>query len=454
MTDLIDPHLAAQFDRIAPCDIPAEQSLIASMMIDRECIGDVVQIITTREMLYQADHQILFSILVKLYEDAAPIDAIIVRDELVKRQMLEEIGGAAYLGQLLGMVPSAAHARHYAGIVREKYLLRSLISVSNETLRDAYAPHEKADALVDRAEQRVLAISENKVAGGLVPTEEFAEETLTRLLDKDRPRGLETGFVEIDGMLNGLQNGDMIVVAARPSQGKTALAMNIVEHVAIIHGQPVAVFSLEMTKDGLLQRMFCSVGEVDNMKLRQRMTSAEDDRKLAAAMVRIAAAPIVIDDSPQATVTQIRAKCRRTKQQRGLALILIDYMQLMDEPGVTESRQQQVTAISKGIKSVAKELMVPVVALSQLNRGSESREGHRPRMSDLRESGSIEQDADVIMLLHREDQYHLGEQDYQFDNLGEVIIAKQRQGPTGSVKLVWDGTTSKFRNLSSHHPAF
>jgi replicative DNA helicase len=448
---LVDPQLAQQFDRLPPFSLEAEQCLVASMMLDKEVIGQVVQILD-RDAFYQADHQIIFDILVKLYEQNRPIDAVIVREELLKRQLLEEIGGAAYLAQLLNTVPSAAHAQHYAGIVREKSLLRQLIAASNDILRDAYAPHDKADIIVDKAEHRMFDIAEKRIGGALVPLEGVLHEVYEMIEEKGR-RGIETDFNEIDDMLNGLQNGELIIVAARPSMGKTALAMNFIENVAANHRLPCAVFSLEMSKQQLAQRMLCSRAAIDAQKVRKGMLSAEEFRKLAAVVVELSKAPIWVDDSPGLTVLELRAKARRLKRQHDIKLLMIDYMQLMDNPG-PESRQQQISEISRGIKAVARELNIPVIALSQLNRMSEGREGHRPRMSDLRESGSIEQDADVIMLLHREDYYRMSEPDFVPDNIAEVIIAKQRNGPTGTVKLTFDNRTTTFRNLAAQIDPF
>ena len=346
MSELIDPQLAGQFDRLPPHSIEAEQCVLASMMLDKEAIGQCVQIIE-RDAFYQADHQIIYDILVKLFEQNKPIDAVIVREELLKRQLLEEIGGVGYLAQLLNMVPSAAHATHYAGIVREKSLLRQLIAASNEILRDAYAPHEKADVIVDRSEHRIFDIAEKRIGGSLVPLESVLHEVYEMIEDKGR-RGIECDFSEVDDMLNGLQNGEMIIVAARPSMGKTAFAMNIVEAVAANHRLPCAVFSLEMSKQQLAQRMLCSRAGIDAQKVRKGLLSAEEFHKLAAVVVELSKAPIWVDDSPGLTVLELRAKARRLKRQHDIKLIMLDYMQLMDNPG-PESRQQQISEISRGI---------------------------------------------------------------------------------------------------------
>src|SRR3954466_3173775 len=446
MSQLIDPSIARQFDKLPPHSIEAEMCLIASMMLDKEVVGNVVQIVD-RDAFYQADHQILFDILLKLYEQNRPIDAVIVREELAKRQLLDEVGGTQYLAAILSQVPSAAHGAHYAGIVREKYLLRQLIAASNDILRDAYAPHEQADLVLDKAEKKIFEIAQKKVGNSVVAMEEVLHEAF-EMIENRGQRGIETGFFDLDDMMNGLQNGEMIIVAARPSMGKTAIAMNMIEHISADTRLPTAVFSLEMSKQQLAQRMLCSRGQIDAHKLRKGMLQSHEYAHLANVVGELAKAPIWVDDSPGLTILELRAKARRLKLQHDIKCIMIDYMQLMDNPGV-ESRQQQISEISRGVKSVARELNIPVICLSQLNRASEGRDGHRPRMSDLRESGSIEQDADVIMLLHREDYYRMAEPDFVPDNIAEVIIAKQRNGPTGTVKLTFDNRTTTFKNLSA-----
>ena len=451
MSQLIDPALARQFDKLPPHDIEAEMCMLASMLLDKEMIGNVVQIVD-REALYQADHQIIFDIVVKLYEQNRAIDAVILRDELKKRNLYEEVGGTEYIAAILGKVPSSAHGVHYAGIVREKALLRQLIAASNDILRDAYAPHEKADLVLDKAEKKIFEIAQQKVSGAMVPMEKVLHEVF-EMIDSGGKRGIETGFFELDDMLNGLQNGEMIIVAARPSMGKTAFAMNIVEHVAADNRLPCAVFSLEMSKQQLAQRMLCSRGNIDAHKLRKGLLQSHEFAHLANVVGELAKAQIWVDDSPGLTVLELRAKARRLKLQHDIKLLMIDYMQLMDNPG-PDSRQQQISEISRGIKAVARELNIPVMALSQLNRASEGRDGHRPRMSDLRESGSIEQDADVIMLLHREDYYRMSEPDFQPDNIAEIIIAKQRNGPTGTVKLTFLNKATRFENLSAQSDPF
>src|SRR4051812_40071451 len=445
MSHLVE-SISAQFDKLPPHSMESEMCLLAAMMLDKEMIGQVVQIVD-REAFFQADNQIIYDVLVKLYEQNRPIDAVILREELIKRQLLDEVGGSAYLAQLLNSVPSSAHGAHYARIVREKALLRQLIAASNETLRDAYALHESAELVLDKAEKRVFEIAQKKVGKSTVAMEEVLHEVF-EMIENRGQRGIETGFFELDDMLNGLQNGEMVIVAARPSMGKTAIAMNMIEHIAADSRLPCAVFSLEMSKQQLAQRMLCSRGQIDAHKLRKGLLQSHEYAHLANVVGELAKAPIWVDDSAGLTPLELRAKARRLKLQHDVKCIMVDYMQLMDNPG-PENRQQQISEISRGIKAVARELSIPVIALSQLNRASEGRDGHRPRMSDLRESGSIEQDADVIMLLHREDYYRMSEPDFQPDNIAEVIIAKQRNGPTGTVKLTFLSRTTRFRNLAA-----
>ncbi len=355
MDQLIDSAIARQFDRLPPHSIEGEMCLLASMMLDKEIIGQAVQIID-REAFFQADHQVIFDVLVKLYEQNRPVDAIILRDELGKRQLLEEIGGQAYLGQILNTVPSSAHGEHYAKIVREKALLRQLIAASNDILRDAYAPHEQADLVLDKAEKRIFDIASKKVGGALVPMEQVLHEVFETIESRGQ-RGIETGFFELDDMMNGLQNGEMVIVAARPSMGKTAFAMNMIEHISADSLLPCAVFSLEMSKQQLAQRMLCSRGQIDAHKLRKGMLQSHEYAHLANVVGELAKAPIWVDDSPGLTPLELRAKARRLKLQHDIKCIMIDYMQLMDNPGV-ESRQQQISEISRGIKAVARELNV------------------------------------------------------------------------------------------------
>ncbi len=432
-------------NKLPPHSIESEMCLLASMTLDRDAIGEVVQKVD-RDAFYLADHQIIFESLVKLWQDNKPVDAVLLREDLARRQLLEEVGGTTYIAEILGSVPSAAHCLHYAAVVREKSMLRKLIDASNKTLQDAYSPHESVEQVMDRAEKRVFDLQQQKVSGEVAGIGEIAESVYEMIEDKARA-GLMTDFVDLDDMLHGLQDGEMVIVAARPSMGKTAIAMNIVEAIAS-KKQPVGVFSLEMSKQQLAQRLMCSRASIDAQRVRKGTLRAEEYQRLALMVAELSKFPIWVDDTPGLTIMDLRAKARRLALQRGVKMIMIDYMQLMEGTSGVESRQQQITEISRGIKGIARELNIPVICLSQLNRQSEGREGHKPRMSDLRESGSIEQDADVVLLLHREDYYRQTDPDFVPTNEAEIIIAKQRNGPTGTVKLTFDNKTTTFRNLA------
>jgi replicative DNA helicase len=432
----------SEFDRIPPHSIEAEMCLLASMMLDKQ-VAEQVMPLLEGDAFYLPDHKIIFESIRGLIVNNKPVDAIILRDELKKLGSLDQIGGAGYIAQLLGTVPSAAHGVEYAERVREKFLLRSLIHVSDSLTRRAFDSGESADQLLDVAASEMFKLAERRITNPMQHLGDVAASVYEMIEDHGK-RGVETGFYELDDMLNGMQPGEMLIVAARPSMGKTAFSMNVMQQIAQ-QNVPVGVFSLEMSSQQLAQRMLCSLADVDQQKVRKGQLGADDYQRLAKIVVQMRKLPIFVDDSPQLTPLDFRTKARRLKHDHNIQAIMIDYMQLMDNPG-PDSRQQQISEISRGIKAVARELRLPVIALSQLNRASESREGHKPRMSDLRESGSIEQDADVVMLLHREDYYHQADPNYIPSNLAEVIIAKQRNGPTGTVELVFDGRVASFRN--------
>ena len=438
------------FAKLPPHSLEAEMSLLASLMLDKEAVGEVATAIDAKAF-YLPEHALVFEIVLELYNAGRAVDSVIVRDELIKRDKLEEVGGARFLADLLGSVPSAAHAKHYAEIVRDKAILRQLINASNRVLQDAYGSHESAHVVLEGAEKRFFEIAEQKVSGDMTKLGSVAMDVYDMIYERGH-HGLDTDFTDLDEMLNGLQKGEMIIVAARPSMGKTALAMNMVQNIAGKH-VPCAVFSLEMSKQQLAQRMLCSRAGIDGHKVRKGTLTTDEYHRLAQVVNEIDKYPIWVDDSAGLTLLELRAKSRRLARQHGVQLIMIDYMQLMDNPGV-ESRQQQISEISRGIKGIARELNIPVVCLSQLNRSAESRDGHKPRMSDLRESGSIEQDADVVMLLHREDYYHQQDEDHMPNNTAEIIVAKQRNGPTGVVKLFFDNDTTTFKNLATGVDAF
>jgi replicative DNA helicase len=435
--------------RTMPESLEAEAAVLGSMMLDRECIGHLVQMISA-ESFYRPEHQVMFDALVSLYEKNNQIDLVLLRDELKKRKQLKATGGVEYLIKVAESVPSTANAEYYGRIVKEKSLLRELIQASTETLADAYDPSGETSKKLDMAEQRVFAVTEKKITGEAVALKTLLMEAFDNIESRGgvHVTGLATGYTELDELLCGLQKGEMIVVAGRPSMGKTSFALNVAEHVGADENIPTAFFSLEMSKQQLVERFLCSRGGINLQRVRRGLLSTDEFERLRDVNSELFEAPIYIDDTPGLTPLMIRAKCRRLKSMHNIQCVLIDYLQLMSLEGRVESRQQEVSTMSRYLKGLAKELDIPVVVLSQLNRSPEGREGHRPRMSDLRESGSIEQDADVVMLLHRDDYYHRGESDYQDDHTANLIVAKQRNGPTGVVGLYFDSEFTRFSNLS------
>ncbi len=441
---------AALAGRGMPESLAAEAAVLGSMIIDPECIGQVVGLLG-RDAFYRIEHQHIFDALAGLYERGVGIDAVLLRDELEKRGQLEAVGGVEYLARVMESVPSSANIAYYAGIVKDKMLLRELIQVATEILNEAYGDAGDTRQVLDEAERRIFAVTDKNISSSVVALKDLVT-AVYELIEKrqgSHVTGLATGYHELDNLTCGLQGGEMIIVAGRPSMGKTSLALNIAEHIGLVEKAPVAIFSLEMGKQQLAERFLCSVGEIESQKVRKGFLSTEHYQKLVEACGQLSQAPIFIDDTSALTPLELRAKARRLKNLHDIRCIVVDYLQLMSlGTSRIESRQQEITAISRYIKALARELNIPVVVLSQLNRAPEGREGHRPRMSDLRESGSIEQDADVVMLLHREDYYRRGEEDYQEDNTAELIIAKQRNGPTDTVKLVFREKITRFENAS------
>lgn len=437
--------------RSMPESLAAEAAVLGSMLIDPECIGDVVELLTA-EAFYRVEHRYIYDALITLYEknQGVGIDAVLLREELIKRNQLEEVG-VEYIVKILDSVPSSANVGYYAGIVKDKMLLRELISTAGEILDSAYSQTGETAEVLDEAEQKMFSITDKNISGSATALKDLVARSF-ELIEKRQGihvTGLPTGFYELDELTCGLQNGEMVIIAGRPSMGKTSLALNIAEHIGLMEKTPVAIFSLEMGKQQLAERFLCSISEIDSQKVRRGLLSDSDYKKLANACADLSETPIFIDDTSTLTPLELRAKARRLKSRHDISCILVDYLQLMHlGSGRTESRQQEITTISRYLKALARELSVPVIVLSQLNRSPEGREGHRPRMSDLRESGSIEQDADVIMLLHREDYYKRNEEDYEPNNTAELIIAKQRNGPTGAVKLTFRERITKFENAS------
>jgi replicative DNA helicase len=442
------------YARSMPESLAAEAAVLGSMIIDPECISDVVELLKT-EAFYRVEHQMIFDALVSLYEKnkGQAIDAVLLRDELEKRRQLEEIGGVGYIAKILESVPSSANVMYYASIVKDKQLLRELIAAAGEILNDAFGGDGEPGEKLDEAERKIFAVTDKNISGSAADLKDLvvrAYELIEKRKD-NQVTGLSTGYYALDEITCGLQDGEMIVVAGRPSMGKTSLALNVAEHLGVIEKVPVAIFSLETGRQQLAERFLCSRSAVDAQRVRKGMLDTDHYEALVKACGELSESPIYIDDTSSLTPLELRAKARRLKSQRGIRCIMLDYLQLMHMgTSRVESRQQEITMISRYLKALARELNVPVVVLSQLNRAPEGREGHRPRMSDLRESGSIEQDADVVMLLHREDYYHRGdeEKDYKPDNTAELIIAKQRNGPTGTVSLRFMEKYTRFENAS------
>jgi replicative DNA helicase len=439
---------AALTSRTMPESLEAEAAVLGSMILDPQCIGLVVQKVSAPSF-YRIEHQMIFDAIISLWnKKSETFDLLLLRDELKNRKQLDEIGGPEYLVKVAESVPSAANVEHYVQIVNDKQMMRELISAASEVLTEALEDSGDIAEKLDRAEQKIFTVTEKKISSSAASMKELLTETF-EAIDKRQGHhitGLPTGYAELDDLTCGLQNGEMIIIAGRPSMGKTSFAMNIAEHIGADNNLPVAIFSLEMSRQQLAERMLCSRGMIDSQLVRKGMVNDGQYQELVHAASELSEKPIYVDDSPGITPLELRGKARRLRSRFGIKAVFIDYLQLMSMGGSVESRQQEVSEISRYLKALARELEMPVVVLSQLNRATEGRDGHRPRMSDLRESGSIEQDADVIMLLHREDYYHRGEQDYEDTSSAEVIIAKQRNGPTDTVELSFNGTYTRFGN--------
>jgi len=463
------------FERLPPQSLEAEMALLGSMILDYRVIGDVLGIVPSSDYFSREAHAAIFDALVKVYDQRHSGDLVQIVEAISDKNVLQAAGGPEYLVQLANSVPSSVNAPHYARIVREKAELRRLIDAASQILYDAYhagdagvqGSIEGAREVLDRAEQRIFDIAERSTVLDTQALAELLQQAMDMLAANEGRAitGLATGFYELDELMSGLQKGEMIIVAGRPSMGKTAFALNIAQQVACggslfsgagAEAVPVAIFSMEMSRQAVAQRLMCTYSGVDSHRMRTNRLTREEVRQLMEACNVLSQTPIYIDDTPGLSVLMLRAKARRMVKQYGVRCIIVDYLQLMSAPSAAENRQQEVSAISRGIKALARELNIPVVCLAQLNRGAEQREGHRPRMADLRESGSLEQDADVILLLHREEYYHQGDERWlndpdNADKIGtaEVIIAKQRNGPTDTVTLTWDQKTTRFFNLAS-----
>jgi len=435
-------------EKLSPQNLEAEMAVLGSLLMDEDAISVSAESLTSNSF-YKDTHKKIFETIIGLYNANRAVDIITLTDELKRKGILEEIGGVSFLTSLANSVPTAANISHYVKIVKEKNILRSLINNATKIVSLCYGSQNNIDQVVDTAEQLVFEVSDKRHGSGYIPLKEIIKssiETIDRLYQKkEHVTGVPTGYIDFDLKTSGLQASDLIIVAGRPSMGKSAFALGITEYAGIIEKSPTAIFSLEMSKEQLVQRMLCAHAKVDAHKVRTGYLSTSDWPRLTAAAGKLSEAPIFIDDTPAISVMELRAKARRLKAHHDIQLIILDYMQLMRGTGYTENRQQEISEISRSLKALARELHVPVLAISQLSRAVESRTDHRPQLSDLRESGAIEQDADVVVLILREEYYNPTP-----DNQGtaEIIIAKQRNGPVGSMKLTFIKEYTRFENIA------
>jgi replicative DNA helicase len=436
------------FERTPPHDIAAEQCVLGGMMMSKDAISDVIEVIKPADH-YRPAHQIVHETILDLYSRGEPADAVTVAAELTKRGDIGKVGGAPYLHTLIASVPTAANAGYYARIVKERALLRRLVEVGTRIVQLGYTGDGDADELVDRAQAEVYGITERRVADDYLPLSEIMPATLLEIEAIDRHSGtmtgVPTGFADLDALTNGLHAGQMVVIAARPALGKSTLALDLARAASIKHGLTSVIFSLEMSRNEITMRLLSAEARVALSSMRTGQMNDEDWNRLARRMSEVAHAPMFIDDSPNMSMMEIRAKCRRLKQQHDLRLVIVDYLQLMTSPKRVENRQQEVSELSRSLKLLAKELNVPVIAVAQLNRGPEQRTDKRPMLSDLRESGSIEQDSDVVILLHREDAY---EKESPRAGEADFIVAKHRNGPTTTVTVAFQGHYSRFVDMA------
>lgn len=437
----------SELDRLPPQNMEAESSVIGCLLLDKESLVKIADIIKAEDF-YDPRHQIIYEAIVNLFEKNIAVDILTLTNLLEERKQLEKVGGSSYLSQLVTMVPSAAHIVNYANIVRKKGSLRRLLRTAGEITNLAYHEEGDIETILDQAEQSLFSVSQQHLKENFVPITSVLQETFDRidLLHKDKGalRGLSTGFVDLDKVLGGLQKSDLLILAARPSMGKTAFALEIMRNIAVNSKTPVGIFSLEMSKDQLVDRMLSSQSDVDLWKIRTGNLNDSDFEKIGQGMGILSESPIYIDDSAGINIMGVRTKARRLQSEHGVGLIVIDYLQLMEGRN-KENRVQEVSEISRSLKILARELNIPIIALSQLSRALENRPDKVPQLADLRESGSIEQDADVVMFIYREDMYKGKES--RRPNIAEIHIKKHRNGPTGQVDLYFDADHTAFRNL-------
>jgi len=448
------PSQIDSVEKIPPQNIEAEQSVLGCLMLDKNAIIKVADILQTGDF-YRSVHNTIFETMVELYEKGEPIDFLSMTNRLEEQKVLEDIGGPSYLTNLVNMVPTAAHVHHYAKIVHRKKVLRDLIDISQEISQLGFSEDKEIEYILDEAEQKIFKISQKSLSQDFLPVKDTLEEAFERIEKLHRGegalRGVATGFNDLDNYLSGLQQSDLVILAARPSLGKTAMAMDIVRHVAVHQKIPVGIFSLEMSKHDVVDRLLAAEAGVDLWKLRTGKLSSEgldnDFSRIQEAMSSLSQAPIYIDDAPSPTVLQMRTMGRRLQAEQKLGLIVVDYLQLIQPRTNSDNMVSQITEISRSLKSLARELEVPVLALSQLSRAVEARPDQVPRLADLRESGSIEQDADVVMFIYREDKVR---KDSSRPNIADIFIAKHRNGPIGKIDLYFNESQVSFKNLERH----
>ena len=437
-----------ELGKVPPHDLEAEQAVLGSMLTDKDAVMSAVESLQV-DSFYRDDNKSIYEAILNLYSRSEPIDIITLKEELVSLGKFEQVGGLEYLAELPDKVPTTANVDKYIKIVEEKAILRTLIKTGNEIIELGYDPTEDVEDIMDNAEKKIFNVMQNKNQKGYTPLKDVLVDSFTQLEElynrKQRITGVPTGFTELDYKTAGLHGSELILLAARPAMGKTAFALNIATNAAVKANVPVAIFSLEMSKEQLVNRILCSEAMVDSNKVRTGKLEEEDWVKLAGAIGPLSEAEMYIDDTPGISVMEIRTKCRKLKMEKNIGLVVIDYLQLVQGSNKRNgSREQEISEISRSLKILAKEIGVPVIALSQLSRAVEQRPDHRPMLSDLRESGAIEQDADIVMFLYRDDYYN---KESEKKDIAEAIIAKHRGGSTGTVELLWMGSYTKFVNL-------
>lgn len=446
----------ALIKRVMPHSIEAEQSVVGAMLMDRDAIMTASEIISGEDF-YQSAYGVIFDTMVEMFNEGKPVDLVMLQDRLREKAVPEEVAGLEFVRELVTSALTSANVKYYAQIVADKSLLRRLIRLNEEIANTCYAGNEPLEGILEKTEKSVFELLERRSAGEFVPIRQVVLNALERIEKASKSKGtvtgIPTGFIDLDYKLSGLQPSDLVLIAARPSMGKTAFVLNIAQYIAFKKEKGVAVFSLEMSKEQLVNRLFSLESQVDAQAIRTGNMKDSDWEKLIEGAGIIGSSRLIIDDTPGISISELRSKCRKYKLEHGLDIVIIDYLQLMTGSvgRSSESRQQEISEISRSLKGLARELNVPVIALSQLSRAVESRPDKRPMLSDLRESGAIEQDADVVMFIYRDEYYN---KDSEFKKQAEIIIAKQRNGPVGTVNLAWLGEYTKFANLSRQEESF